>query len=365
MKSPEIVNNGGKNVTADAEREQKLKDPGFGKLFSDHMVRAHYDADKGWHSAEVCARERISLDPSANVLHYGQAIFEGMKAYRRGGEKVVAFRPNEHADRFNDSAKRMAMPSLPPGFLLKSVQALVDIDRKWVPKQSGHSFYLRPTMIATESCLGVRPAKTYLYFLIASPCAAYFSKGVAPVNVWATKDYSRAAPGGTGAAKTAGNYGASLIAQQQAIENGCEQVIWLDAVEHRFVEELGGMNLFFVWKDGNKKTLVTPPLSETILPGVTRRSLIQLAKDNGIAVNERKVSLSEVIEGTGSGQLLEAFACGTAAVVTPIGKIKSTEGEWTVHKDGLGPVAGQLRERLVGIHDGSGEDTHNWVHEFD
>jgi branched-chain amino acid aminotransferase len=343
------------------KREALLKDPGFGKTFSDHMVTAYYDADRGWHRAMVVPRERLSLDPSANVLHYGQSIFEGLKAYRWKDGRISAFRASDHEKRMAKSAERMAMPPLPDGFFVQSIDALLKVDVEWVPREPGQSMYLRPTMIATEPFLGVRPAKQFLYFLLASPVASYFKAG-ATISVYVTRDYSRAAPGGTGAAKTAGNYGSSLLAQQQAIAAGCDQVLWLDANERRYVEELGGMNIFFVKKDGGKLTLLTPPLSDTILAGVTRKSLIELAREEKHTVEERKIALDEVIEGAKSGQITEMFACGTAAVITPIAKIKSAQGEYTLKHAAESPVAMELRKRLVALQTGEAEDRFGWSH---
>lgn len=348
--------------TPPAEREQKLLSPGFGSLFTDHMVTARYDAEHRWHDAQLGAYAPLSLAPSSSVLHYGQAIFEGLKAFRRSDGHIVVFRPREHAARFARSAHRMAMPPLPEELFLESVQKLVEQERDWVPRQEGHSFYLRPTMIATDPYLGVRPSQTYLYMLFGSPAGNYFAGGVAPVNVWLSRDFVRAAPGGTGAAKVAGNYGASLLAQKEAISHQCEQVVWLDAVERRYVEELGGMNLFFALKDGDKTTLVTPQLGDTVLAGVTRSCILQLARDRGIEVEERKVALQEWLDGLTSGRVIESFACGTAAVITPIGKVRSSDGEWTAHEGSAGQLALSLRKQLLGIQYGTEPDTHGWCH---
>jgi len=345
-----------------AERERQLSAPGFGSLFTDHMVTARYDPERGWYGAEVGPYGPLSLAPSSSVLHYGQAIFEGLKAFRRSDGHIVAFRPRDHAARFARSAHRMAMPPLPEELFLGAVEQLVRIDQAWVPRELGHSFYVRPTMLATDPYLGVRPSKTYLFLLFGSPAGNYFAGGVAPVNVWLSRDFVRAAPGGTGAAKVAGNYGASLLAQKEAASHQCEQVVWLDAVERKYVEELGGMNLFFALKDGDKTKLVTPALGDTVLAGVTRSCIIQLARDQGIEVEERKFALDEWLDGMQTGRVVEAFACGTAAVITPIGKVRSNDGEWTVHDKVAGPLALGLRQRLLGIQYGSEPDPYGWCH---
>lgn len=348
--------------TPPPEREKKLLSPGFGSIFSDHMVTLRYDTQRGWHDAVVGAYSPLSLAPSTSVLHYGQAIFEGLKAFRRKDGHIAAFRPRDHAARFMRSAQRMAMPPLPEELFMEALTQLVRIDCDWVPRQEGHSYYVRPTMIATDTYLGVRPSQTYLFMVFGSPAENYFARGAAPVNVWVSRDLVRAAPGGTGAAKVAGNYAASLLAQREALSHQCEQVVWLDAVERRYVEELGGMNLFFVVREGDKQKLVTPGLGDTVLAGVTRASIIQLARDAGYEVEERRWSLAEWLDGIQTGRLAEAFACGTAAVITPIGKVRSSDGEWTVHETGLGPLAAALRKRLVGIQVGTEPDPYGWSH---
>jgi branched-chain amino acid aminotransferase len=258
------------------ERAALLQDPGFGQVFTDHMVTASYSRDEGWHGARLTAYEPLVLDPATSVLHYGQAIFEGLKAYHQPDGSVALFRPDQNAGRFRRSARRLAMAELPDELFLESLHALVRADRDWVPTRPGESLYLRPLMIATDPFLGVRPSFTYRYLLFASPAANYFPGGVHPVSVWLSTEYVRAAPGGTGEAKCAGNYAASLVAQAQAAEQGCDQVVWLDAIEHRWVEEMGGMNLYFVRADGR---LVTPALTGTLLPGVTRDSILALGRD--------------------------------------------------------------------------------------
>lgn len=342
-----------------AEREQVLANPGFGRHFTDHMVHVTWTAADGWHDAQVRPYGPLQLDPSAAVLHYAQEIFEGLKAYRHDDGSVWAFRPRANAERFQRSARRLALPELPVDDFVRSIEALVDVDQSWVPAGGEASLYLRPFMFASEAFLGVRAAAEVTYCVIASPAGAYFSGGVQPVSIWVSQDFTRAAPGGTGAAKCGGNYAASLSAQVEASEHGCDQVCFLDAVERRWVEELGGMNLFFVLDDG---TLVTPQLTGTILEGVTRSSILQIAGDLGHAVEERRVSIDEWREGASSGRVREVFACGTAAVVTPVGRLASTDGDVVMGDGGTGPVTAAVRQALLDVQQGRVEDTHGWMH---
>jgi branched-chain amino acid aminotransferase len=334
-----------------------LAKPGFGQHFTDHMVTIRWNREKGWHDAEVGPYSTLALDPAAMVLHYGQAIFEGLKAYRQPDGSIASFRPEANAERFRASARRMAMPELPDELFLESVRQILAVDDRWVPSAEEESLYLRPFMISTEKGLGVRPASEYLYVLIASPAGSYFAGGVRPVSVWLSTEYVRAAPGGTGAAKFAGNYAASLVAQAQAAEKGCDQVVWLDAVERRWVEEMGGMNLFFVFGD----KVITPELTGTLLPGITRNSLLALASDLGLSVEERRISTEEWEKANASGELTEVFACGTAAVITPVGHVKHAGGEFDIADGGTGSVTKKLRERLTGLQHGHAADTHGWM----
>ncbi len=348
--------------TADDALADLLLAPGFGKYFSDHMVSISFSAERGWCDAGVVPYAPITLDPAAMVLHYGQAIFEGLKAYRQPDGSISSFRPAANAARFRTSAVRMAMPQLPDELFLGSLVELVAVDNAWVPAAGGEeSLYLRPLMFATEAGLGVRPAQEYLYLLIASPAGVYFPGGVHPVSVWLSTEYVRAAPGGTGAAKFAGNYAASLLAQAQAAEQGCDQVVWLDAVERRWVEEMGGMNLFFVFGSGPDAQLVTPELSGSLLPGITRDSLLQLAVDAGLTVAERRISTEEWEKKADSGEISEVFACGTAAVITPVGRVQHADGGFSVADGCTGPVTAQLRETLTGIQRGTVADRHGWM----
>ncbi|MFD4670255.1 branched-chain amino acid aminotransferase [Lentzea sp. NPDC058450] len=334
-----------------------LAKPGFGQHFTDHMVTIRWNREQGWHDAEVGPYSTLALDPAAMVLHYGQAIFEGLKAYRQPDGSIASFRPEANAERFRASARRMAMPELPDELFLESVRQILAVDDRWVPSAPEESLYLRPFMISTEKGLGVRPSSEYLYVLIASPAGSYFAGGVKPVSVWLSTEYVRAAPGGTGAAKFAGNYAASLVAQAQAAEKGCDQVVWLDAVERRWVEEMGGMNLFFVFGD----KVVTPELTGTLLPGITRSSLLELASDLGLTVEERRISTDEWEKANASGELTEVFACGTAAVITPVGHVKHAGGEFDIADGGTGSVTSKLRERLTGLQHGHVTDSHGWM----
>ncbi|MGO1411981.1 MULTISPECIES: branched-chain amino acid aminotransferase [unclassified Microbacterium] len=347
-----------KNLAAKnpTEREQLLVDPGFGSVFTDHMVDICWSEKGGWHRPQVRPYGPIQLDPAAAVLHYAQEIFEGLKAYRHADGGIYTFRPDMNAKRMNSSARRMSMPELPEEYFLQSLRELIAVDGDWVPSNPDQTLYLRPFMYAKEAFLGVRPAKKYDYRLIGSPSGAYFSGGVKPVTIWLSETYSRAAQGGTGSAKTGGNYASSLLPQAEAAEQGCDQVVFLDAEGN--VEELGGMNIVFVKKDG---TLVTPD-SDTILDGVTRNSLLQLASERGHAIERRGVSLAEWREGVASGDIVEVFACGTAAVVTPIGALKAAEFS---DAQPTGELGLSLREELTDIQYGRRDDAHDWLLRLD
>jgi branched-chain amino acid aminotransferase len=347
---------------SDGRRAELLANPGFGRVFTDHMVTLRWSLEQGWHDGRLAAYTALRFDPAVMALHYGQSIFEGLKAYRQPDGGVATFRPWMNAQRFERSAVRMAMPVLPDGVFLEAVELLVREDREWVPTAEGHTLYVRPFMFASEVGLGVRPSAEHLFVVIASPSASYFPRGVKPVTVWLSEDYVRAAPGGTGEAKCAGNYGASLIAQQQAIAEGCDQVVWLDAVEHRWVEEMGGMNLFFVYGEGESARLVTPSLTGTLLAGVTRDALLTLAKGMGYAAEEGRISVDDWREGNADGSISEVFACGTAAVITPVGEVKHAAGSWEVGDGEPGPVTMRLRRALLDIQHGQAADEHGWVH---
>jgi branched-chain amino acid aminotransferase len=349
------------------ERSVRLQDPSFGRVFSEHMVSIRWTEGRGWHDAQLRPYGTVELDPATMSLHYGQTIFEGLKAYRRVDGTIATFRPLVNAARFQRSARRLAMPELPQDLFVEAIDVLVRQDREWVPTERDQTLYLRPFMFATEVGLGVRPAREYLFLLIASPVGAYFPRGVKPVSVWLSEDYVRAAKGGTGEAKCGGNYAASLVAQAQAAEKGCDQVVWLDAVEHRWVEEMGGMNLYFVYgRDGSGAgpRLVTPALTGALLPGVTRDSLLTLAGDLGYGAEENRISTDEWRAGNADGSITEVFACGTAAVITPVGSVKANSGEWTVGDGEPGPVTMRLRQALLDIQLGEAPDTHGWMHKI-
>jgi branched-chain amino acid aminotransferase len=340
------------------ERARLLENPGFGQVFTDHMVTARYSPADGWHDARLSAYAPLTLDPATSVLHYGQAIFEGLKAYAQPDGGVALFRPDQNAARFQRSARRLAMTEVPEQLFLESIRVLVDADRDWVPQRTGEALYLRPLEIATDVFLGVRPSQDYLYLLFASPAANYFPGGVRPVSVWLSTEYVRAAPGGTGEAKCAGNYAASLVAQAAAAEQGCDQVVWLDAIQHKYVEEMGGMNLYFVLADGR---LLTPALTGTLLPGVTRDSILTLGRDLGLDVVEGHMTTEEWEAGCADGSISEVFACGTAAVITPVGEVKHARGAFTVADGQPGAVTMKVRESLLGIQQGTAPDPHGWM----
>jgi len=344
---------------ASSEARQKLlENPGFGQVFTDHMAVVKYSEKDGWHDAKIAPRQAFAIDPATLVLHYAQEIFEGLKAYRLPDGGTALFRPAANAQRFARSATRMAMPPLPEALFVESLQALVKVDGDWVPGGAGQSLYLRPFMFASEPVLGVKPASEYLYCVTASPVGSVFKGGGSGVTLWVSDAYVRAAPGGTGTAKCGGNYAAGLAAQQEAAREGCDQVIFLDAVERRWIEELGGMNVCFVMADGS---LVTPPLGGTILPGITRDSLLTLARDMGITVREEPYAIDQCQADAESGQLAEAFACGTAAVVTPIVKVKGRKHGFTVGDGQAGPVTQRLKAALTDIQFGRAPDAHGWV----
>jgi branched-chain amino acid aminotransferase len=345
-----------------AERAAMLADPGFGRYFTDRMFVARYRAGQGWYDARLTGYAPLQLDPSTAVLHYAQSIFEGLKAYAQPDGSVATFRPEANAARFARGAKRLAMPPVPEEAFISAVDALVEADRDWVPTGPDQTLYIRPYQMASEPFLGVRPAHEYLFLIIASPAGAYFPRGVQPVSVYLSEDYIRAAPGGTGDIKCAGNYAASLLAQEQAIAAGCDQVVWLDAVEKRYVEEMGGMNLFFVLGSGDDAELVTPELTGTLLPGITRDSLIQVARAMGHTVTERRFSVDEWRAGVADGTVTETFACGTAAVITPVGEVKARTGDFVVGDGTPGPLTMRLRESLLDIQHGRVADTRGWLH---
>lgn len=342
----------------DARLAEILADPGFGVHFTDHMVTVEWTPDAGWHDARVAPYAPLSLDPATAVLHYAQEVFEGMKAYQHADGSVWTFRPKSNALRMRHSAQRLALPELEIDDFVQAVDELIRVDRRWVPDSAGEkSLYVRPFMFASEAFLGVRPARHVTFMVIASPAGAYFAKGVKPVTLWLSTEFTRAGHGGMGAAKTGGNYASSLIAQQQASAQGCDQVVFLDAQEGRYVEELGGMNMFYVYADGR---LVTPATG-TILEGITRRTILEFAGTLGLEVEERRISIDEWRDGVAAGEIAEVFACGTAAVVTPVGSLK-WDGGATPEVPEAGEVTLRIRKALVDVQYGRAEDTHGWLH---
>lgn len=358
-----IIRNPNKNPATKEQRDSILAAPGFGKYFSDNIVRATWLKDKGWQQAELIGQDASAGGLSINALHYGQSIFEGLKAYRHPNGGIYTFRPEANALRFQRSAYRLALPPVPVDLFIGSIEALVQQDQDWVSNDPEKSFYLRPLEFGSEQALGVKPSDEVTYVLMGSPVGAYFPNGVKPVKVWISDDFVRAAPGGTGEAKCAGNYAASLLAQSEAAAQGCDQVVWIDAKERKYIEEMGGMNLFFVYGKGKDARVVTPQLTGTLLPGVTRDSLLTLAAELGYQAGEVKISVDEWREGCASGEITESFACGTAAVITPVGSVDSkNSGTWTIGDGQPGEITMKLREALVNIQTGRAADTHNWMH---
>ncbi|MET0726252.1 MAG: branched-chain amino acid aminotransferase [Leifsonia sp.] len=347
------------NAKSEAERQAILADPGFGNHFTDHMVDICWSERGGWHRPRVSPYGPIQLDPSAAVLHYGQEVFEGLKAYRHADGSVWTFRPYENAARMQRSAHRLALPELPSAHFIDAIKQLIAVDADWVPSAPETSLYLRPFMFAKEAFLGVRPAAKVAFYVIASPAGAYFHGGVKPISIWLSTQYARAGKGGTGAAKTGGNYASSLLPQAEAAEHGCAQVLFLR--DEMYLEELGGMNIVLVRKDG---TLVTPE-SDSILEGITRDSILQLAEDRGHVVERRTVTIDEWRAGAASGDIVGAFACGTAAVITPIGRLLAEDFEIVHNGDAAAELALSLREELTGIQYGRVEDRHGWLLRLD
>ncbi len=330
---------------------------GFGTTFTDYMFNMDYSPESGWHNPRIEPYGPISMDPSTMVLHYGQAIFEGLKAYRTDSGDIQLFRPQDNLRRLNKSGHMLCMPELDEAFLLEALIKLLKIEKDWVPGAAGTSLYIRPTIIATDPYIGLRSSHTYRFFIILSPVGAYYPEGFNPVKIWVTTEYVRAVRGGVGQAKTAGNYAASLYATNLANQDGYTQVLWLDGVELKYVEEVGSMNIFFVIGD----ELITPELNRSILSGVTRDSVLQLARSWGVKVIERKISIDEVYAAHGTGELKEVFGSGTAAVVSPVGNIKFNGREITIGDGGVGPLSARLFKELMDIQYGRAEDTYNWI----
>ncbi len=338
------------------EDESKL---GFGKVFTDHMFIMNYTEGKGWHDGRIVPYQRLSLDPSAMVFHYGQEMFEGLKAYKGADGKARLFRPDMNAKRTNATNKRLCIPELPEELFVEACKAIVKVDEDWIPTAPGTSLYIRPFIIATDEFLGVAPSKTYLFIIILSPSGAYYASGLAPVGIWIEDDYVRAVKGGMGFAKTGGNYAASLAAQVKAHDEGYSQVLWLDGVERRYIEEVGAMNIFFKI-DGK---IVTPMLNGSILPGITRNSVIEVCKSWGFEVEERRISVEELIEAQKTGKLEECFGTGTAAVISPVGKLRYKDDVMLINNNTIGEVSQKLYDTITGIQWGKCEDKFNWTTE--
>ncbi len=342
--------------------EQRKEKPdqgnlGFGSYFTDHMFLMKWSREEGWHDAEICPYQDFSMDPAAMVYHYGQAIFEGLKAYKGDDNQIFMFRPEDNLERMNGSALRMCMPRIPVETVLKAIKALVYLDRDWIPTGDGATLYLRPTMIAVEPALGVRPSEHYYFFVIMSPVGAYYAEGFNPTKIWVTDKYVRAVKGGVGHVKTAGNYAASIMAAEEANRAGYTQVLWLDACERKYIEEVGTSNIFFRIDDD----LITPPLGGSILGGITRDSVIQLARSWGITVTERQVTIDEVLAAIEDGSLKESFGSGTAAVIAPIGELCYQEKKYVVADGKTGDLSQRLFDELQAIQNGKQEDPFKWV----
>jgi branched-chain amino acid aminotransferase len=334
----------------------------FGTNFTNRMFSQKYTPETGWHSAQIGPYQPITLDPSALVFHYGQEIFEGTKAYRRPDGHINLFRPWDNAKRFNDSAERMSMQPVDVEDHVAAIAQLVELEHEWVPDQQGAALYIRPTMIATDEYIGMRASQSYLHYIITCPVGNYYSTGLAPVSVFISNEYRRAVKGGTGAAKTGGNYAASLMVSEQVKKEGFVQVLWLDAVHGRYVEEVGTMNIMFVY-DGRK--IVTPKLTGSILPGITRASLLTLAPDLGYEVEEGMIDVNEMLADVQSGKITEVFGCGTAVVISPVGKFGYEGQEYIVNNNEVGPVASKLYQELTDIQFGRKEDPYGWTYKIE
>lgn len=333
--------------------ESKL---GFGRIFTDYMFAMEYNAKDGWHNPRVQPYQNLSLDPATTALHYGQEIFEGLKAYRSQDGSIRLFRPTDNLSRMSDSAERLCMPRLDEELAFEGLKTLLQVEKDWIPHSDGTSLYIRPTMIATDAFLGVRPSDTYLFFIILSPVGSYYANGLAPIGIWVEDEYVRAVRGGIGTTKAAANYAASLYGATKAAEEGYAQVLWLDGIEHKYVDEVGSMNMFFVI-DGE---LITAPLGGAILDGITRRSVLELARKLGYKATERPIAITELFEAAEKGSLNEAFGTGTAAVISPVGRLRWGEKDITICNGQIGPIAQRLYDNLVGIQYGRVEDPFHW-----
>ncbi len=345
-------------TTSPKEKPQDQSKLGFGGVFTDHMMLMDYETGKGWHNARIVPYGPIQLEPTAMVLHYSQTIFEGLKAYKTEDGQVLMFRPEQNFSRLNDSNDRLAIPPMDEEFLLKSLAELVSLEKDWIPTAEGASLYIRPTVIATEAKLGVKSSDTYLYMVILSPSGSYYKNGLAPIKIYVEETYVRAVPGGTGAVKTGGNYASSLKSQYKAYDQGYSQVLWLDGVERKYIEEIGTTNAFFVI-DGE---VITPELSGSILPGITRKSVLELVRKWGLKVSERKLSIDELIEAYKAGKVQEVFATGTAAVISPIGELKYKDTVMQFNNGEIGELTQKIYDTITGIQLGKLEDDMGWTY---
>lgn len=339
------------------KKKPSPEDLGFGVHFTDHMFLMKWDRENGWHDSKICPYHDFKMDPAAMVFHYGQAIFEGLKAYRGKDDQLFLFRPEDNFERMNQSALRMCMPRIPVDKVLKSLKSLIYLDKKWVPSSDGATLYIRPTMIAVEPTLGVSPSSTYYFYIIMSPVGAYYAEGCNPTKIYVSDDHVRAVKGGVGHVKTAGNYAASLYTSEIAKKKGCTQVLWLDACEHKYIEEVGTSNIFFRIND----TLITPALEGSILGGLTRNSVLQLAESWGVEVVERKISIDEVLNANDKGELQEVFGTGTAAVISPVGEFIFKDQSYKVNNGETGELSARLYKELQAIQNGEQEDPFKWV----
>jgi branched-chain amino acid aminotransferase len=349
---------------SDDERNSILADPGFGMSFTDHMAVINYSKDKGWYEGSVRPFTSLQASPAMMVFHYGQAIFEGLKAYRTPQNELVLFRPEKNAARFNHSAERMAMPALPENLFIEACEKVVRTDAQWVPESEGQSLYLRPFMVSSEAHLGLRAANDYIFMVIASPVSPFFASisDVPAISVFATEKYVRAADGGTGSAKCSGNYAASLIAKDEAYEHDCQDVLWRDAKERKYIEEMGTSNICFIENHDGKVILRTPALTGSLLDGITRDSILTLARDRGYDVHEEHLAYDDIIDEIASGKINEAFSCGTAVTISPIGAFVSPNNKTVVGDGAAGEITMSLREELIDIQFGKLENSHGWKH---
>lgn len=332
----------------------------FGTIFTDHMFIMNYEPEKGWHNARIVPYQPVVLDPSAMVFHYGQEMFEGLKAYKTEDGRTLLFRPDKNIERANNTNKRICIPEIKEEDFLQAIQEIVKMDQAWIPTKPGTSLYIRPFIIATDPFLGVRPSNTYQFMIILSPVGAYYPEGLNPVKIWIEDEYVRAVKGGVGEAKIGANYVASLASQVKAHEEGYSQVLWLDGIERKYIEEVGAMNIFFKING----TVVTPMLNGSILPGVTRNSVIELCKEWNIPIEERKISVDELLEAAKAGTLEEVFGTGTAAVISPVGHLRFEDMVIQVKDGGIGTLSQKLYDTITGIQLGELEDTFNWTVEI-